>query len=109
MSHERCILQSYLSQLCLNHFIENYDPTIEDSYRKHAIVDDEPCLIEILGEHHSIFLDLTFNYVKNGLLTWCLWNIQTQRARVSFNLIIMGDGPRIRISDATFQYANKIR
>jgi len=35
-------------QLCLNHFIESYDPTIEDSYRKHAIIDDEPCLIEIL-------------------------------------------------------------
>jgi len=35
-------------QLCLNHFIENYDPTIEDSYRKHAVIDDEPCLIEIL-------------------------------------------------------------
>lgn len=35
-------------QLCLNHFIGNYDPTIEDSYRKHAVIDDEPCLIEIL-------------------------------------------------------------
>lgn len=35
-------------QLCLNHFIESYDPTIEDSYRKHAVIDDEPCLIEIL-------------------------------------------------------------
>jgi len=35
-------------QLCLNHFIEAYDPTIEDSYRKHAVVDDQPCLIEIL-------------------------------------------------------------
>jgi len=35
-------------QLCLNHFIEAYDPTIEDSYRKHAVIDDQPCLIEIL-------------------------------------------------------------
>ncbi|ORY90845.1 small GTPase superfamily [Leucosporidium creatinivorum] len=35
-------------QLCLNHFIETYDPTIEDSYRKHAIIDDQPCLLEIL-------------------------------------------------------------
>lgn len=35
-------------QLCLNHFIESYDPTIEDSYRKHAVIDEEACLIEIL-------------------------------------------------------------
>ncbi|GAA6033380.1 hypothetical protein JCM8097_006722 [Rhodosporidiobolus ruineniae] len=34
--------------LCLNHFIETYDPTIEDSYRKHAIVDGQPYMLEIL-------------------------------------------------------------
>ena len=28
--------------------VQAYDPTIEDSYRKHAVVDDQPCLIEIL-------------------------------------------------------------
>ncbi|KAK4056314.1 RAS2 protein [Microbotryomycetes sp. JL221] len=28
-------------QLCLNHFIE-------DSYRKHAVIDNQPCLLEIL-------------------------------------------------------------
>jgi len=35
-------------QLCLNHFVEMYDPTIEDSYRKQMVVDDEACLLEIL-------------------------------------------------------------
>jgi GTPase KRas protein len=29
-------------------FIEDYDPTIEDSYRKHAKVDDKTCFLEIL-------------------------------------------------------------
>ncbi|CAG8435996.1 13426_t:CDS:2 [Rhizophagus irregularis] len=29
-------------------FIETYDPTIEDSYRKQVIIDDEPCVLEVL-------------------------------------------------------------
>ncbi|KAI9320650.1 small GTPase superfamily [Dichotomocladium elegans] len=35
-------------QLCLNHFVENYDPTIEDSYRKQVVIDDQPCVLEVL-------------------------------------------------------------
>ncbi|CDS03369.1 hypothetical protein LRAMOSA00771 [Lichtheimia ramosa] len=35
-------------QLCLNHFIETYDPTIEDSYRKQVVIDDKPCVLEVL-------------------------------------------------------------
>jgi GTPase KRas protein len=35
-------------QLCSNHFVEEYDPTIEDSYRKQVVIDDESCLLEIL-------------------------------------------------------------
>jgi len=27
-----------------NHFVESYDPTIEDSYRKQIRVDDEACM-----------------------------------------------------------------
>ncbi|KAJ3007104.1 UNVERIFIED_CONTAM: Ras GTPase [Siphonaria sp. JEL0065] len=33
---------------CLNSFIDHYDPTIEDSYRKQITVDNETCVLEIL-------------------------------------------------------------
>jgi len=35
-------------QLCLNHFVETYDPSIEDSYRKQVVIDDQPCVIDVL-------------------------------------------------------------
>eukprot|EP01094_Clydonella_sp_ATCC50884_P001204 TRINITY_DN1089_c3_g1_i1.p2 TRINITY_DN1089_c3_g1~~TRINITY_DN1089_c3_g1_i1.p2 ORF type:complete len:190 (-),score=79.11 TRINITY_DN1089_c3_g1_i1:178-747(-) len=35
-------------QLCSNHFVEEYDPTIEDSYRKQVVIDNNSCLLEIL-------------------------------------------------------------
>ncbi|KAK0640607.1 ras family-domain-containing protein [Cercophora newfieldiana] len=35
-------------QLCLNQFVQSYDPTIEDSYRKQAVIDDRACMLEIL-------------------------------------------------------------
>lgn len=35
-------------QLCLNHFIETYDPTIEDSYRKQVVIDDQVATLEVL-------------------------------------------------------------
>lgn len=35
-------------QLCLNHFVETYDPTIEDSYRKQVVIDSHACMLEVL-------------------------------------------------------------
>jgi len=35
-------------QLVSNHFIDEYDPTIEDSYRKQISIDDEPAILDIL-------------------------------------------------------------
>lgn len=37
-----------LAQLCLNHFVETYDPTIEDSYRKQVVIDSQSCMLEVL-------------------------------------------------------------
>eukprot|EP01132_Coremiostelium_polycephalum_P002477 gene2477-3064_t len=35
-------------QLCSNHFVEYYDPTIEDSYRKQVVIDEQACILDIL-------------------------------------------------------------
>ncbi|TIB68349.1 small G-protein Ras2 [Wallemia mellicola] len=35
-------------QFCMNSFVETYDPTIEDSYRKQVVLDDAPALLEVL-------------------------------------------------------------
>ena len=31
-----------------DHFVDEYDPTIEDSYRKQFLIDDAACLLDIL-------------------------------------------------------------
>ena len=48
-------------QLIQNQFEEEYDPTIEDSYRKQVLIDKETCLLEILDtggqEGYSAMMD----------------------------------------------------
>ncbi|KAK5188589.1 RAS2 protein [Exophiala xenobiotica] len=39
---------AHSEELCLNHFVETYDPTIEDSYRKQVLIDQQTCMLEVL-------------------------------------------------------------
>ena len=54
-------------QLIQNHFVDEYDPTIEDSYRKQVIIDGETCLLDILDtagqEEYSAMRD---QYMRTG-------------------------------------------
>ncbi|VDM57379.1 unnamed protein product [Angiostrongylus costaricensis] len=54
-------------QLIQNHFVEEYDPTIEDSYRKQVVIDGETCLLDILDtagqEEYSAMRD---QYMRTG-------------------------------------------
>jgi len=38
---------SLIIQLCQQYFCEEYDPTLEDSFRKSVVIDNEPCLLDI--------------------------------------------------------------
>lgn len=68
-------------QFVSGHFMEKYDPTIEDFYRKEIEVDHCPCVLEILDtagtEQFASMRDL---YIKNGqgfVVCYSLTNHQT--------------------------------
>eukprot|EP00794_Sanderia_malayensis_P010781 gene10781-11935_t len=68
-------------QFVSNQFLEKYDPTIEDFYRKEIEVDNSPSVLEILDtagtEQFASMRDL---YIKNGqgfLLVYSITNMQT--------------------------------
>jgi len=68
-------------QFVTGHFMEKYDPTIEDFYRKEIEVDGNPCVLEILDtagtEQFASMRDL---YIKNGqgfVVVYSLTNHQT--------------------------------
>ena len=54
-------------QLTQNIFVSEYDPTVENSYRKQVVVDDEPMMLDILDtagqEDYSILRD---QYIRTG-------------------------------------------
>lgn len=67
----------------MGNFVGEYDPTIEDSYRKHATIDDEQVLIDILDtagqEEYAAMRD---QYLRNGqgfILTYSI------TSRISFD------------------------
>ncbi|KYQ94050.1 Ras GTPase [Tieghemostelium lacteum] len=66
-------------QLIQNHFIDEYDPTIEDSYRKQVNIDDETCLLDILDtagqEEYSAMRD---QYMRTGQGFLCVYSITTR-------------------------------
>uniref|UniRef100_A0A672LED6 small monomeric GTPase n=1 Tax=Sinocyclocheilus grahami TaxID=75366 RepID=A0A672LED6_SINGR len=62
-------------QLIQNHFVDEYDPTIEDSYRKQVVIDGETCLLDILDtagqEEYSAMRD---QYMRTGEGFLCVFN-----------------------------------
>jgi len=60
-------------QFIQSHFVDEYDPTIEDSYRKQCIIDDEVALLDVLDtagqEEYSamrgIYKQKKYLYYKN--------------------------------------------
>jgi len=58
-------------------FVTEYDPTIEDSYRKQMEVDGEICLLEILdtAAYDDYYYSMTDMYIKNGSIFIILFSV----------------------------------
>lgn len=54
-------------QLVQNYFVEEYDPTIEDSYRRQVTIDDETCILDILDTAgQDEFSTFKYEYMRIG-------------------------------------------
>jgi len=84
-------------QLIQNHFIDEYDPTIEDSYRKQVTIDEETCLLDILDtagqEEYSAMRD---QYMRTGQGFLCVYSITS---RSSFDEIASFREQILRVKD----------
>ena len=63
-----------------NHFVEWYDPTIEDTSRKQLLVNGQPCLLTIHDaseEDYNLHQD---NYVSMCLAYLCVYSIINQKS-----------------------------
>merc|ERR1712188_139359 len=85
-------------QLIQNNFIEEYDPTIEDSYRKQVTIDDETCLLDILDtagqEEYSAMRD---QYMRTGQGFLIVYSITS---RSSFDEVAQFRDQILRVKDA---------
>ncbi|CAB3409283.1 unnamed protein product [Caenorhabditis bovis] len=79
-------------------FVEKYDPTIEDSYRKQVEVDGQQCMLEILDtagtEQFTAMRDL---YMKNGQGFVLVYSITAQS---TFNDLMDLRDQILRVKDA---------
>lgn len=73
-------------QLIQNHFVEEYDPTIEDSYRKQVVIDGETCLLDILDtagqEEYSAMRD---QYMRTGEGFLCVFAVNSTKSFEDIN------------------------
>ncbi|XP_031548789.1 GTPase HRas [Actinia tenebrosa] len=73
-------------QLIQNHFVDEYDPTIEDSYRKQVVIDGETCLLDILDtagqEEYSAMRD---QYMRTGEGFLCVFAVNNRKSFEDIN------------------------
>jgi GTPase KRas protein len=68
-------------QFIQSHFVDEYDPTIEDSYRKQCVIDDEVALLDVLDtagqEEYSAMRE---QYMRTGEGFLCVYSIVSRNS-----------------------------
>jgi len=84
-------------QLCSNHFVEMYDPTIEDSYRKQMVIDDQASMLEILDtagqEELTALRDQWIRGAEGFIIVYSI------TSRTSFDQVIQFNNQILRVHD----------
>lgn len=84
-------------QLCLDQFVETYDPTIEDSYRKQLVLDDEACVFEILDTAgQEEYTSLRDQWIRDGEGFVLVYSVTT---RTTFECVKTFRDQVIRVKD----------
>ncbi|KAK0714839.1 ras small monomeric GTPase [Lasiosphaeris hirsuta] len=87
-------------QLIQAHFVDEYDPTIEDSYRKQCVIDDEVALLDVLDtagqEEYSAMRE---QYMRTGEGFLLVYSITS---RESFEEITTFQQQILRVKDKDY-------
>jgi len=66
-------------RLIQNHFLDEYDPTIEDTYQKNCTIDNEECLLNILDTAgQEEYRSMRDQYMRNGQGFLVVYSIQNK-------------------------------
>jgi len=70
-----CLTIQYIS----NKFVEDYDPTLEDSYRKQVDIDSEPAILDIFDTAgQEDFAAVRDSYMRTGDGFLCVYSVTLQ-------------------------------
>ncbi|KAL1915960.1 uncharacterized protein VTP21DRAFT_6348 [Calcarisporiella thermophila] len=87
-------------QFIQSHFVDEYDPTIEDSYRKQCIIDEEVALLDVLDtagqEEYSAMREQYMRTGEGFLLVYAI------TSRSSFEEISMFHQQILRVKDKDY-------
>lgn len=87
-------------QLIQSHFVDEYDPTIEDSYRKQAVIDDKVSILDILDtagqEEYSAMRE---QYMRTGEGFLLVYSVTS---RMSFEELMTYYQQILRVKDSEY-------